>query len=92
MATLAQIDAKVNAAVAASTAGDYQTAIVRLTEASALIISVPDREFDGQKVSFPVRDQQIKDLLTQYKSLAASQPRGNGGFKNFPIVRAYRES
>ena len=92
MASIAQIDAAINAAVTASKSEDFRTALLRIQEAGLLIMSVPSREFDGQKVSYDDKAEMIKTLTATYTAMASSKQTGNGGLKNFPVVRAYRES
>ncbi len=89
MATLKQIDEKIQEAVTASEVGDFSAAVLRLTEASVLIVSVPDREFDGQKISFREKQDLIKTLIDTYSANAAVRNK-NSGLKNIPIVRACR--
>ena len=91
MATLAQIDAKIDEAVAASETGDFAVAALRAREAALYIASYPDKEFDGQKVVWREKADLLKNLIAEYEA-KATQSVGDGGIKNIRVIPTPRSN
>lgn len=86
MATLAQIDAKINAAVAANEAGDYAEAEKQLASAQMLIAGTPNSSHDGSSLQFS--GQRIADLLTTIRAAKtrAQLASTSGGIRQTKVI------
>lgn len=77
--TIEQIDAKVQAAVAAQEAGDYRAALSAAEGAYLLIMGVPDSEFEGEKLTWNRESlaEMVNYLKRRATEIGNSQSRGS---------------
>lgn len=85
MASKTEIDRKINLAVEAQERDDFETAGRYLRSAATLIVATPDREFDGQKVEYRERVENMLKLLDEFRARENSKA-PNNGWVHIPVL------
>jgi hypothetical protein len=78
MATIADLQTHIDAAIAANEAADYATALIKITSAELVLVAIADSIDKGQHLEFG-RDLRSLKATIQQQAAASAGTAGNAG-------------